>query len=98
MTLAIQLIGKAKDQGASFRIEQGEIKVTASAPLPDMLMSELRQHKSELLAHLTGADRCLACLCARPIPTLNQRCSLCQSMTCALCDQCTAYRSCKRSN
>ena len=92
MMPATQLMKEAEALGAKFRLEQGEVKITAPAPLPEPLMSELREHKAELMAHLSGAYRCLDCICDNPIPRLTPRCSLCQSMTCGRCDQCTAYR------
>lgn len=92
MTTATQLIERAKAQGATIRLERDSVKVTASAPLPEPLMSELRQHKAELLAYLSSKDRCLACVCNDPITQLSPLCPLCQGYTCAKCGQCTAYR------
>lgn len=43
-------------------------------------------------AEIGRGRRTLACLCDNPIPRLNPQCPLCQSITCAQCDQCTSYR------
>ena len=52
----------------------------------------IRYEINEINEKSSDAMRCLGCLCDNPIPRLNLRCPLCQSMTCAQCDQCTAYR------
>ena len=52
----------------------------------------IRFELNEINEKSSDAMRCLGCLYDNPIPRLNPRCPLCQSMTCVEGDQCTAYR------
>jgi hypothetical protein len=84
-----QLVEQAHTLGAAFRVVGGKVQLAAPVQLPPELMAELRENKDGIAAHLTDADRCLACTCDDAIPRPRPRCPLCQSMTCADCGQCT---------
>lgn len=50
------LIHEAKRYGARFTVAGGRLRVEAPAPLPGVLLAELRTHKRELLALLAAND------------------------------------------
>lgn len=62
---AAPLVKAVHDAGGHLAIEDGKLKVSAPAPLPDALVGELRAHKTELLdflatgraGHGSGLDR-----------------------------------------
>lgn len=54
------LLRQAHDLGARFKVVSGRIQVEGPSPLPEDLMAELRQHKSEVQSYLTerGPNDC----------------------------------------
>lgn len=54
---AVVLLAKAHRHGASFAAIDARLVVEAPAPLPDVLVAELRAHKGELLALLTPTHK-----------------------------------------
>ena len=54
------LLQQAHDLGARFKVVSGRIQVEGPSPLPEQLMAELREHKSEVQSYLTeqGPNDC----------------------------------------
>ena len=51
--IAEELLRQVRARGATFQVvEKSRLKVRASSPLPDGMMEELRQHKTDILALL----------------------------------------------
>ena len=55
-----ELLQRAHDLGARFKFVAGRVQVKGPSPLPEQLMAELREHKSEVQSYLTeqGANDC----------------------------------------
>lgn len=55
MTAVQELIDAVKALGVTLRADGSDIKIRPAGVLPDELKDRLREHKPELLAHLTAA-------------------------------------------
>ena len=51
-----ELLRQAHDLGARFRVVSGRIQIEGPSPLPEDLMAELREHKSEVRGFDRGMD------------------------------------------
>ncbi len=54
MSAAFELVREVESAGGHIAAAGGRLKLSAPAPLPDGLVDELRAHKTELLALLSG--------------------------------------------
>lgn len=94
---AAELLEQARDLGATFTVpEAGRVHVSALTPLPDELMSALRELKPQVLDLLTQLPDydATACTCSQPIgPTGPERCGTCHLPL--LCPGCEGCRGCK---
>jgi hypothetical protein len=52
MNSIVDLINEAKKQGANFILENNRLFLQASIPLPDGLLAELKNHKTEILQYM----------------------------------------------
>ncbi len=78
---AAELLEQARGLGATFTVpEPGRVHVSAPEPLPDELMSALRELKPQVLDLLTHVPdySITACVCDQPIGgTGPERCEVC---------------------
>ena len=54
MSAAARLVDAVLNQGGDLYIDGADIRLSAAKPLTDSLISELRDHKAEVLAYLAG--------------------------------------------
>ena len=66
MSHAAKLIDEILKQGGDLRVDGANIKLSADKPLTDFLISELREHKAEVVTYLTGGGGALS---ENPIPS-----------------------------
>ena len=55
--LAIDLLRQVSEAGGTVRLEGEMLRLSAPEPLPDKLRARLRQHKAEIVALLSAAER-----------------------------------------
>ena len=94
---AAELLERARGLGATFTVtEPSRVHVSAPEPLPDELMSALRELKPQVLDLLTHVPdySITACVCDQPIGgTGPERCEVCRQPL--LCPGCEGCRGCK---
>ena len=94
---AAELLEQARDLGATFTVpEPGRVHVSAPEPLPDELMSALRELKPQVLDLLTQPPDFNATACTCPQPTGStgaRRCGACGLPL--LCPNCPGCRGCR---
>ena len=107
---AAELVERARDLGATFTVpEPGRVHVSAPEPLPDELMSALRELKLQVLELLTqGSDYSIAVCSCNPLPSVKldghlahagcgpgyERCDACgYTWRCKLCGGCRRCRT-----
>ena len=94
---AVDALFEAKRRGATFSINgQGQIKVSAMLPLPQLVLDELREQREEIINLLLEKPdyTATACNCGTTVGgTGSERCGVCGLAL--MCPNCSRCRGCK---